>query len=250
MSTVANAEANRSVSQGANVFVSFLAVCASAALASAALRHPAWHRWEFLSLLAVAALTARLKLKLPGVNGNMAVSLPFILIAMTRLSLLEALLVAGVSVFTQSIPKAPHKFRFVHALFNVSAALLAAGLGWRAFHFVSTLHSNQVVALVVGCGVQYFVSTAPVAAIIFLTEGVNPFRSWNEIVSLSFPYYLASTGLASMAASLGGNPSLPMLVGMTLVMSVTYRSYRMYFGLMSSNSLASLPRVRSAAAGR
>jgi hypothetical protein len=250
MSTVANAEANKSVSQHANVFVSFMAVCASATLASAALRHQTWHRWEFLSLMVVAALTARLKLKLPGVNGNMAVSLPFILIAMTRLSLLEALLVAGLSVFTQSIPKAPNKFRLVHALFNVSTALLAAGLGWYAFHLMSVLPSSQVIALVVGCAVQYFVSTAPVAAIISLTEGLNPFRSWNDIVSLSFPYYLASTGLASMAASLGGNPSLPMLVGITLVMSVTYRSYRMYFGLMSSNSLAPAPKAQSAAAGK
>jgi hypothetical protein len=89
----------------------------------------------------------------------------------------------------------------------------------------------------------------PTAAIISLTENVHPFRTWNEIVNLSFPYYLASTGLASIAASIGAHASLPMLVGMSLVMSVMYRSYRHYFGMMTSN-FAPVMKVQSAAAGR
>ena len=50
------------------------------------------YRWLVLFVLAVA--TARLKVKLPGLTGNMAVNLPFLLIAVTQLSLMEALLVA------------------------------------------------------------------------------------------------------------------------------------------------------------
>lgn len=249
MSTTANAQANKPVSLGANVFVGFMAVCAAATLASAAYGVQSWHRWEFLSLLALATLTARLKLKLPGVNGNMSVSLPFILIAATKLSLLKAVLVAGVSVFIQSIPKSPHRFRMIHALFNMSTGMLATGLGWNTFHLLLRFHFNSALALVSGCAVQFLVSTVPIAAILSLAENANPFRSWNEIVNLSFPYYLASTGLASIASAAGEHSSLPMLVGMSLIMAVTYRSYRLYFGMVSGSSAFPM-KVQSAAAAK
>ena len=49
---------------------------------------------EFLALLLISALASRLKLKLPGMDSNMSVNLPFLLLAVIRLSLFEALLVA------------------------------------------------------------------------------------------------------------------------------------------------------------
>ena len=53
-----------------------------------------------------------------------------------------------------------------------------------------------------------------------------------NIVQLSFPYYLASTGLVAIAAGVGDHTSWPTLLGVTCVMFVTYRSYRLYFSAM------------------
>src|SRR6266705_3407505 len=111
MSTLGNAGTTNSGSRTAPVFVGFTGICASAILIHGLFTIHGWHSWEFLSLLLVAALTSRLKIKLPGLNGNMSVSLPFILIAMTQLSLPEALAVAASSIFVQSVPRGPHKFR-------------------------------------------------------------------------------------------------------------------------------------------
>jgi hypothetical protein len=72
----------------------------------------------------------------------------------------------------------------------------------------------------------------PVALILSLVDSRPAFRTWSDIFHLSFPYYLASTGLASIAAGLGGHTSWPMLLGIACVMIVTYRSYRMYFNAM------------------
>jgi hypothetical protein len=248
MSTMANAAATKSVSRGASIFVGFTTTCASALLAYGLLRTHGWHAWEFLSLLLVAALTARLKIKLPGMNGNMSVSLPFILIAVTRLSLLEALSVAAFSVLVQSMPKHSKKFKPVQALFNVSTAVISAGLGWQALHRSAALHLNPAVSLLLGCAFYFFASTIPVAAIISLTEDLDAFRVWSDIVNLSFPYYLASTGLASIAAAIGGHTSWPMLIGMSLVMFVTYRSYRLYFALVVTGAPSPGANARAAAA--
>ena len=104
MSTLGNAGTTNSGSRTAPVFVGFTGICASAILIHGLFTIHGWHSWEFLSLLLVAALTSRLKIKLPGLNGNMSVSLPFILIAMTQLSLPEALAVAASSILIQSVP--------------------------------------------------------------------------------------------------------------------------------------------------
>jgi hypothetical protein len=239
MSTLGNAGTTNSGSQTAHVFAGFTGICAAAILVHSLLTIRGWHSWEFLSLLVVAALTSRLKIKLPGLNGNMSVSLPFILIAVTQLSLPEALAVAASSIFIQSIPRAPHKFKAVQMMFNVSTGLIAAELGWQTLHRVSLLNFTPTLSLISGCAAYFFASTIPVALIISLSENREAFRTWSEIVHLSFPYYLASTGLASIAAAFGGNANWPMLVGMSLVMFVTYRSYRVYFGLVGTGAPAS-----------
>jgi hypothetical protein len=240
MSTLGNAGTTNSGSQRALVFVSFTGISASAVLIHGLSTIHGWHSCEFLSLLVVAALTSRLKIKLPGLNGNMSVSLPFILIAMTKLSLPEALAVAASSILIQSVPRRPHKFRPVQVLFNVSTGLVATELGWQMFHRVSVLNFNPTLSLLSGCVAYFFASTIPVAMIISLSENRKALGTWSGIVHLSFPYYVASTGLASIAVAIGGNASWPMLVGMSLVMFVTYRSYRVYFGLIGTSAAVSL----------
>ena len=91
-------------------------------------RHP-WYHYQFLLLLVIAVLASRLKLKLPGLNGNMSVNLPFILIAQAQLSPAEALIIACTSTLVQCLPKAGAKFKPVQVLFNVSTMAIAAELG-------------------------------------------------------------------------------------------------------------------------
>jgi hypothetical protein len=226
---VANTKEKKSSPARATVFIAAIVLCASAMVVDGFYRANAWHVGEFLGLMVVSVLTARLKVKLPGVNSNMSVSMPFLLIAMTRLSLPEMLLTAAASVFTQSVPKAPHKFNPVHALFNVSTAVLATGLGWEVFHRAAVVHANFTASLLLGCIAYLLASTLPVAGIISLTDNHGAFRTWSEIVHLSFPYYVASTGLASIAMSMQGSTIWSLLVGTSLVTVVMYNSYRRYF---------------------
>ena len=232
MSTVANPGLVKAGPRLAPFFVGFMALSAAMMLVRVASGAHDWHNREFLGLLIAGAVSSRLKVKLPGLDGNISVNLPFIFIAMTQLSVGEALLVALVSVFIQSIPKAPHKFVPVKVLFNLSTALVAAGLGWHAFRFALESHLNVAAALALSCITHFLVSTVPVAVILSLVEHWSAVRTWMNIVQLSFPYYLASTGLVSIAAGVGGHTSWPTLLGVTCVMFVTYRSYRLYFSTM------------------
>lgn len=249
MSTAANSGTAKSGSRLAPMFVGFMALNAALVLFQSVSAHQQWHFWEFLGLALAGAASSRFKVKLPGVNGNMSVNLPFIFIAMTQLSVCEALAVAAISVFVQGIPKAPHKFVPVQALFNVSTAVVAAGLGWYAFSLAFVSHRSVAGSLVLACATHLLASTVPVAVIIALTDNRRLFRTWVNIVELSFPYCLASTGLASIAAGVGGHTNWPMLVGIACVMFVTYRSYRLYFAAMRDSQGTEPARVNAAAAG-
>jgi hypothetical protein len=103
---------------------------------------------------------------------------------------------------------------------------------------------------VLACASHLLASTVPVAVIIALTDNRHVLRTWVDILELSFPYCLASTGLASIAAGVGGHTSWPMLVGIACVMFVTYRSYRLYFAAMRDRQGSEPTRANAATASR
>src|SRR5229473_6777947 len=101
----------------------FIAVMVLAAMASTAYASRASHTLHSsyaLAILALAAATSRMKIKLPGIDGNMSVNLPFLLMAVVNLSALEAVVIASISTMVQCWPKLDAKFKPEQMLFNVS----------------------------------------------------------------------------------------------------------------------------------
>src|SRR5271167_2572513 len=119
------------------VFTGFMALGALVAVGYALDTIQPLHGYRFGVFLILAMATARLKVTLPGLTGNMAVNLPFLLIAVAQLSMLEALLVALPSCALQCIPKGGGKPNPVQIIFNLSTmgvAVAAASL--LGTHFV------------------------------------------------------------------------------------------------------------------
>jgi hypothetical protein len=194
--------------------------------------HPL-HYFRFLTLLAIALVATRLKLKLPGLTGSMSMNLPFILIAVVELSLFEALLIALASTVAQCFPKDGGRPQAVKTLFNVSTMAVAVGLAGLIFQGrmpMPTAWISGSLLLVLAGATFFLVQTLPVATIIALTEGGTIPRIWSSIVHLSFPYYVLSAGVASIVttATQHWGWQIPLLV--LAVMYGVYRSYRVYFG--------------------
>jgi len=225
-------EGMKSGSHSASVFVGFVAMCAAVMLGHSLLRMKPLHGFEFLSVLFLAVLTSRMKVKLPGVTGNMSVNLPFLLIAVVQLSLVEALLIALASTVAQCFPKAGGKPKAVQMLFNVSVVAVAVGLGGLIFHHKLPLRiawSSDSLLLVMAAATVFLVQTMPVATIISLTEGGRILRIWSSIFQLSFPYYVLSAGVTSIVTTVSHHVDwqIPLLV--LPAMYAVYRSYQLYF---------------------
>jgi hypothetical protein len=197
--------------------------------------------YEFLSLLAMALMASRLKLKLPGLNGNMSVNLPFILIASTLLSRGEAVSIAAASTLVQCLPKKGNKLVLAQVLFNVSTMVIAAILGTMVYSRGSHLGVGLLfgsLPLVTAAATFFLGNTVLVATVISLTEGEKILRLWSNVFQLSFPYYVASAGITSLVTTASRHVGwqIPLLV--LPVMYCIYRSHQLYFGGTMADDLS------------
>lgn len=237
-------------SKSAKIFISGMLMAGAAVVARGAMSWGSGHSMWVLYLAVMAVIASRLRVTLPGVNGSMSVNLPFILVAVSRLSFSEAVLIAGLSTVAQSFPRKGGRFNWVQASFNTSNIMLAAAVGFWASH-VGVLAGvsgwdNSLVP-VVACLTYFLVQTFPVAGVISLTENKSAVQVWREIAVLSFPYFVLSAGVAGTAVTAMHHLSWSVPVVALTVMYFVYRSYSRYFRSMV---VAQPERAMAAAAGR
>jgi len=176
--------------------------------------------YRFWALFILALVTARLKVRLPGLTGNMAVNLPFLLLAATQLSMLEALIVALPSCALQCFPKGggdkPKLIQFVFNLSTTAVAVAAASL--TGAHYA-----------LLGAAGFFLAQTVPLAGIIHITEGGAIHQIWSSIAHYSFPFYVLSAGITAIVTSTVPQLGWQVPVFGLLVLYATYRSYESYF---------------------
>jgi len=214
----------------ANTLAGLMTIAAVGTTLYAAAARQAWQPLEGLTLLALAAATSRMKVKLPGLNGTMSVNLPFLLYAAVHLSAIETALIAAACGLVQSWPKSGAEWKPVQASFNVSMMVLAMTLTSLLFHAKATLPMMTGPLGLAIAGLSVFLGqTVPVSAVIALTEGAVLRRVWIGIAHLSFPYYVASVGMATLMEQIHRNLGLLLAMTAVAVMYGIYRSYRTYF---------------------
>jgi hypothetical protein len=231
-------------------FIGLMVLAAIVSTLFAGLASHALHVSYALALLVLAATTSRMKVKLPGIDGNMSVNLPFLLMAVVNLSALEAVLIACVSTVVQCWPKSSASFKPEQMLFNVSMMAFAtsvANLIWNAGWLGKAAWASEPLMLASATAAFFLGQTAPVAGIINLAEGAAMRRVWLSIVQLSFPYYVVSAGMTSMASLVSHHLGWQAALVAFPVMYGIHRSYRLYFS-HAAEALRT-PLARAATAG-
>jgi hypothetical protein len=220
---------------------------ATAALYAGSASHTL-HLYFALAVLALAAVTSRMKVKLPGINGNMSVNLPFLLTAIVNLSAAEAILITCVSTAVQCWPRKNAKFNPQQMAFNLSMMAFASSMASLIFHaeWLSRMQWNSTTAGLVLATLSLFLGqTAPVAAIISLSEGKAASETWWNLAQLSFPYYVVGAGVTSMVEAVNSHLGWELALAVFPVMYGIHRSYQLYFGKAVETSRME-PLVRAA----
>lgn len=223
------------LSASAKLFISLMVLAGLGTLISGLVRWDCKDLVRFFSFLVIAALASRLKVSLPGVNGNMSVNLPFLLIAVVELSLGEAVVIAAVSTFVQCLPSGGRKMNPVQALFNTSTLVLSVGVGAMVFLRASAMAGLAQKSLLIALsGAAYLLAnTVPVAAVISLTEGKNIVKLWHDIFRLTFPYFGFGALIAAVAVTATHYVGWQTPLFVAPVMALTYHSYKRFFAAPS-----------------
>ena len=215
------------------VFIGLMFGAAVAGTAWAGWNSHMLHGYYALALLALSAVTSRMKVKLPGIDGNMSVNLPFVLTAVVSLSAIEAVAIASVATAVQCWPKPDAKFKPEQMVFNVSMMALASSIAslvlktqWLSGSVWVSAATMPVLATVTLFAGQ----TVSVATIVAIGKGEAMHRIWWNLAHLSFPYYVVSAGVTSMLQSVSHHPGWVLALAVCPIMYGIHRSYRLYFG--------------------
>ena len=211
----------------------------------------ALHIYFALAVLVLAALTSRMKVKLPGINGNMSVNLPFLLTAVVTLSAAEAVVVTCVSTAVQCWPRKDAKFKPQQMAFNLSMMAFASCIASLMFHahwLRGMQWSSSTLGLALATATLFLGQTAPVAAIVAVSEGKAVGQIWWSLAHLSFPYYVISAGVTTMLQAVSSHLGWGLALAAFPVMYGIHRSYRLYFGRMAQ-TLRPEVLVKAAGAG-
>jgi diguanylate cyclase (GGDEF)-like protein/putative nucleotidyltransferase with HDIG domain len=195
-------------------------------------------RWESSDLLkfafyvAYALVSSRLKVRLPGVVGNLSVNYVFILLGVVDLPLGQVVVLGALAAILQCLYATRTKAKPIQLLFSAAAVCFSIGLTHWIFHgpfFRSLDHSVPLLLFWTTTG--YFLSnTWMVSGVIALTEGKGFFRVWYENFFWTGPQYLFGAGLTGMIhvcnQSFGWQYSTLFLPAIYLL----YSSYSLYLG--------------------
>ena len=207
----------------------------------------ATHKYLALAVLALAMATSRMKVKLPGINGNMSMNLPFLLTAVVSLSGAEAVAITCLSTVVQCWPRKNATFNAQQMTFNIAMMSFASSAASLVSHTAWSWNPHTV-GLILAAAALFFGQTFPVAGILAVSESKKAREIWWELAHLSFPYYVVSAGITSMVQAVGIHLSWGLALGVFPVMYGIHRSYRMYFSRMAE-CMRSEVLVRAAGAG-
>ena len=220
----------------ARMFVALIVILGLLVLGDAVLNAKSVPTVRFVAFLLVASLAARLRIKLPGVTGTMSVNLPFILVAAATMNTAEALAVGFISTFFQCLAKGK-KFNVMQVAFNCSAITLAVAATRiiYASPLVASAITSPSLRLAFAAAGYALANTVPVAIVIGLTEAVSMFRTWLGMLQLSFPYLVASAGIAGVTLTLTQGIGWQVPLAVLPIMVGVFQSYKRYFAATVSS---------------
>jgi diguanylate cyclase (GGDEF)-like protein/putative nucleotidyltransferase with HDIG domain len=201
---------------------------------------------RFILYVAVALASSGMKVRPPGVTGNISVNYVFTLLGLLEFQLAETITLAALGAAVQTFWLS-RRNRRLHLLFNVACIVVTV----RASAFVFALplfqdwREGQFLRLTLAGVVYFVVNTLSVSIIIALAERQSVREVWREFYNWLFSYYLVGVSLAEMVhlsmVQLGWTFAAALLPLLYLI----FRSYRLYLSKLQqekshAESVASL----------
>jgi hypothetical protein len=159
---------------------------------------------EFATFLALTAVAAALKVRLPQMEGSISVSFVFLLFAVTEFALAQVAVMAACAAVVQSYWRPSRRPTAVQVGFNAAALVIsAAAAQWISQSVIQAggIHS-ELVLMAAGAFLFYVIDTMLVATVVALVQGKPLSTVWNNCHLWAFPYYLVGAILLDVVVAM------------------------------------------------
>lgn len=187
---------------------------------------------KFACYLAVAILSATLKVWLPGMESTMSVHFLFVLLGVLELSLAETLIIGCGATLVQSFWRTKQRPEAIKVLYNVlGMSAPAIFLTYTLYRWSgSHLHNSTPLLLIIAACTYFFTNTVPVSVVIALSERISVRKIWKETYFWSLPYYLVGAAVVGMVSFVTKYIGWQSALVIAPLMYWVYRSYHLYLG--------------------
>ena len=210
----------------AKVYITSIAVAGLALLATClvALWQPT-DPARFAAYLGAAILASTFKIRLPGIHGTISINFLLILMAITALSLDEALIVGCAATAVQCYWGARKKPMGIQVAFNLGSVSLSVAGAWGVR---ALLGQFTTTALVLEATVFFALNTGMVSMVLSLVGDKTVLAVWRQCHLYTFPYYLVGAAIAGCATAVSRSAGWQSSLLILPVMYLVYAHYELW----------------------
>lgn len=212
------------LSPRAYLFIYAVILAGSAALAFAVINANTVNLGDLAILMVLACGAAVLKFRLPGMEGTFSLLFAFVLVAVSRMGMLEAVLVGTLPVLFACLLRTAKRPTADQVLFNLGGHALSAFAAYevqqRAMHSVAA--GNGLLSMTLSGSVFFLMNTGLVSVAIAARSGVPVLQVWRRWNLQCLPYYAAGSALVGIACGSASNLQLKMLAMILPALALLY----------------------------
>ncbi len=219
-----------------HIYIGFVTFLGLIALVVAASGWDSPDLLKFAGFLVLATLSAGIRFEAPGVGGELAISLLFVLFGIVELTPPETVVLAATVTLVQCFWNQKQRPRPEQIALNVSTVALAVSVASWFYHSPRMLENQEgaIIRLALATAAFFLVNTAPVAFAVGIAEGFSAWTIWREGYLLSLPYYLGGAAVAQIASAAARFAGWPTVLLTGPVLYLVFRSYRLYISRLEN----------------
>ncbi|MES1261922.1 MAG: hypothetical protein ABUS49_09305, partial [Acidobacteriota bacterium] len=222
----------------AKFYIASVLTLGGAVLAWELIRFHSSSAWIFWLYFLVTVFTSGLKVRLPTAFATLSVNFLFILVAIVRFSLPEALILTAVGCIVQCLWRPRVRPKAIQIAFSASSLCLATFAAYYTFHgdpLASVLGELHPIRIGLAAFVYYCVNTMLIAGVIALTEGKSVQKTWRETYFWSLQYHMVAAAVAWLIVVLSRQETWHAAFFLFPLAFWLYRTYRGYLDRMEKD---------------
>lgn len=207
-----------------------------------------WHLADpvrFLAFFTFACVASIMKVAAPAMAGKMSFNFLFVLIALTDLTLPEALLIGCASVVIECVWRPNSRTTPLEVFFSIANMAVAIACANAVMRYVPLQNAPIELRIVLATAAFYVANTFPMAGVVALSTQGAVLRVWKENNLESAPQYGLGAAMACGFHEMTRHTGWQIALLVLPVAFLLYRTYRLHLaraedGMVHAESMANL----------